>query len=338
MSTASLGLAPTGTLTLYMNGTAFGTTTLQSGSSYTQTATFTVTPSQIGAGKTATFYASYTGDSNYLAETSPTTSITYSNTPPTMTLTPSGTTSLSVAQGQQYFDLDVYSSSTGPLPTGTATFFVNGTSVGTAPLMNGGISGSGTVALADLPISLSQIGAGNTATVYAAYSGDSYYAGGNSPTTTLTVTGTSSKLTPVLTLTPSGSQTISPTAANLNLTLSVSPSTTGATMPTGTATFYMNGTSIGTATLQGGTYGSTASFTVTPSQIGTGNTASFYAAYSGDANYVGGNSATSSVTVSAATTPTISPQAPSAAVTIATPGQSGTTQISYTPITDSRER
>jgi hypothetical protein len=336
MATASLGLAPTGTLTLYMNGTAFGTTTLQNGGSstagITQTASFTVTPAQIGAGKSATFYATYAGDTNYQAETSPTTTITYSNTPPTMTLTPSGTTSLPVTQGTQYFALDVYSSSTGPLPTGTATFYVNGTAVGTAALANGGNSGSGTVALASLPVSLSQIGAGNTASIYAAYSGDSYYAGGNSPTTTLTVTGTPSKLTPVLNLTPSESQTISPTGPNLNLTLSVSPSTSGAAMPTGTATFYMDGNSIGTATLQGGSSSATASFTVAPSQIGVANTVSFYAAYSGDANYVGGNSATISVTVSAATTPTISSQAPSAPVTIGTPGQSGTTQISYTPL------
>jgi hypothetical protein len=62
-----------------------------------------------------------------------------------MTLTPSGPTSVSVTQGQLYFALSVFSAGTGPLPTGTATFYVNGTSVGTAALVNGGISGSGAV-------------------------------------------------------------------------------------------------------------------------------------------------------------------------------------------------
>jgi len=79
----SLGVAPTGTVAFTMNGQSLGSPVAiwsQAGNAgeWVAGATIAVTPSQIGAGKTATFTATYSGDGNYAATGALTTSISVS--------------------------------------------------------------------------------------------------------------------------------------------------------------------------------------------------------------------------------------------------------------------
>jgi len=79
-SVYSLGVAPSGTVTFTMNGQTLGTSTIwsQAGTTneYVSGATYAVSPSQIGAGKSATFTATYSGDTNYSSAGSQSTTIT----------------------------------------------------------------------------------------------------------------------------------------------------------------------------------------------------------------------------------------------------------------------
>jgi hypothetical protein len=153
------------------------------------------------------------------------------------------------------------------------TFTNNGTTIGTAPIVNG----VATLTTTTLPVGSDPISG--------AYSGDNNYA----PVTTgpvneiITVIGT----TPVLGATPN------PTTFGTPVTITESiPGVNGVT-PTGTVKFFDNGTQIGTGTLTNGV----ATLITSTLPIGTDP---ITATYSGDTNYATANSGPLNVVVNKA--------------------------------------
>ncbi len=201
------------------------------------------------------------------AATRSNTTLSLTSTPSTITLSGSAVVTAKVL------------ATNGGTPTGTVTFSLGSTALGSAVTVSGGS--------ASLTVNASQLVAGMN-TISAQYSGDSNY---NSSTAAAVVTVSASKLTPGLTVTTSLSSVASGGAVVLHAAV-----TGGGVAPTGTVTFSAGSTSLGAATLSG----SGAALTVNDCQLSTGaNTIS--AQYGGDTTYVSA-SATGSVTVPAVLT------------------------------------
>lgn len=181
-ATASLvgSVAPSGDVTLYVNGSASDTSTLTSTStSGVYTATFSVTvPST-----TTTIYATYAGDDYYDSATSSTTTITATKALATVVLSASSTT---VTYGSAVvLTATVTPSSTTSTsnPTGTVIFYNGTTVIGTATLS--AVSNT-YYSIATLT---TQTLSGGTDTLTAVYQGDTNYGAATSNSLTLTVEG-----------------------------------------------------------------------------------------------------------------------------------------------------
>lgn len=253
---------PTGTVTYTLDGTTEGTQTVTPGAPSTSTITFTVPD----AG-THTLEGVYSGDGNYATSTAAPITITVAKLNTTTTVTP-GTTTPSAGSS---LSATATVSSTGTstiAPTGTVTFTIDGATVATE-----GLSGT-------LPATVSAtftVPSAGTHTLQASYSGDTNYAASTSSGATLTV----SKTTPTVALSPA---TTTPAAgSSLQLTAQINTPAAGATAPTGTVNFSLDGSPVGTALVNGGT----ATLTITTPAVGTH---SLVATYGGDSNY---NAATS---------------------------------------------
>ena len=180
------------------------------------------------------------------------------------------------------------------LPTGTVTFFVDGTQIGLP------IAVSGTTA-ATASASISGLGVGRH-TVVAVYNGDSFYA--SSTAATLSVTVTQGTTTTVVTLSPaSGAQFTA-----FNLSAKVSSAT--ASLPIGSVSFYANGTTLlgtssinaqtGVANLLDTLVGATALTPAYYSNYGLpAGTYTVTAVYGGNANYATSTSTPATLTISA---------------------------------------
>ena len=194
-------------------------------------------------------------------------------------------------------------------PTGTVTFFNGTTQIG-QPTLSGGT--------ASIQYNASSLAVG-TYPITATYSGDSNYAASTSAPTTLTVTNLPSTTTTLgITASPSASQ------ANVgsNVTFSATVAhTSGTATPTGTVTFSNNGTKLGTGTLN-----NSAAASYSTSSLAAGQY-SVIATYGGDSNYSGSASTASALNVvdfQIAASPTT--------VNVTSPGQSGTTTLTITPL------
>jgi hypothetical protein len=109
----------------------------------------------------------------------------------------------------------------------------------------------------------------------------------------------------------------------VTLTVAVSPSSGGGT-PTGTVAFLLNGTTpAGTAALSGGA----ATLNFDPQSLKAGSN-TFTAVYGGDVNFINSKSAAGMVTVQDFTVAL--PSSPTT-VTVAAPGDKGTTTLTITP-------
>jgi hypothetical protein len=253
------GVAPTGTVTFYNNGTAIGTAPVVNG-----VATLTSTTLPVGSDPIT---ATYGGDGNYATVTTgPVNEIVIQLTPlPVLGANPNpaafGTT---VALTESIPGIN------GVIPTGSVTFYDSGTAIGTAPLVNG---------VATLPTSTLPIG---TDPVTATYTGDTNYATANSGPLQVVITTVPPADT--LTATPNPSTFGSP----VTLTFTVPP--VNGVAPTGTVTFYDGTTPIGT-----GTISPSGIATLTTSQLPFGTT-TVTAKYPGDNTYAPA-SPTTTVTV-----------------------------------------
>jgi subtilase family serine protease len=282
--------AATGTVTFKLGSTALGTGTLSGG-----TATLAVTPT-IASGFSAganTITASYGGDSNYTASTGTGTLSVVAPTTTTVTASPA-----SVALGSS----TTLTATIVPAGTGTVTFKAGTTTLGTGTVK------SGTATLVISATAANGLGVG-TDTITASYSGDTNYLT-SSGTATLSVTqGATTTTVPAVTATLGSSAT---------LTAKVTPSAA-----TGTVTFKLGSTTLGTGTLSGGT----ATLAITPTTAGGYSTGAntITASYGGDANYLA-SSGTGTLTT---TLPTYTLTAASPSTTISA-GSSGTVTLNLT--------
>lgn len=264
---ASSSSTPTGNVSFTLNGTAVGSATVSGG-----TATTTITAPASG---TYSLVAIYGGDGNFTGSTSTSVTVTVSKISTTTSVTPSTTTPAAGASMQ--VSATVTPSTTGSSsPTGTVTFTLDGVTAGSATL------GSSTT----VTTTITAPSAG-THNLVAVYSGDSNYAGSNSPTATLTVAKNATTL--------GVSTSSSPTAGSpMQLVATISANSQGSITPTGTVTFTLDGASAGSATVSG----TTATLSITAPSAGSHTV---QASYGGDTNF-SASTASGSFTVGKGTT------------------------------------
>jgi len=239
--TSALG-TPTGTVTFNDGATALGTVALSSGQAQISTSTLT-------AG-THSITASYSGSSTYGGSISATLSQSVNSTTATTTTTLTSSLNPSVSGQSVTFTAAVTPSTA----TGTATFYDNGTAIGSAPLSSG---------TAKLSISTLTVGAHP---ITAVYNGDSKDNASTSNAVSQNVTGFSisvpssasvhhgSKVSITVTVTPlngfAGSVSLSVTGLPARSTASFSPKSATGPSWTSTLTITTNSkTPIGTSTL-----------------------------------------------------------------------------------------
>jgi hypothetical protein len=269
---------PTGTVTFTFDGITEVVGTVVSGSPATATATFTV-PS---AG-THSLQATYSGDTNYLASTAPAITLTVAKTAPAVVVTPATLVPTAGAT------LGVSASITAPstsatAATGTVTFMLDGTAIGTGTVVSGSPSTAS--------ITTAALSAGSH-TLQAIYNGDTNYTSVSSSP----VSVTSTKSVTTLAVVPA---TTTPIAGNaMQVTANLTATLSGATIPTGTVTFSMDGATVGSTSLVSGT---SAYQTIT---VPTTGVHVLSATYSGDSNYSSSISPSVSFTVAKTSTTTV---------------------------------
>jgi len=269
-------LAPTGLIRLNLDGlptTAALLTTTGGVTSATLSLLIPVSSSL----HTHALQATYAGDTNYSASTSPPVTVTVATSGTTSVVTPATTTPY--ATNSLVLTATVAPGATGATaPTGTFTFTLDGVAQGTATLVPG-LPSTATLAI------IVPAGAG-THTVGGTYNGDT----NNSGSTATSVTITVSKGPTTLALVPATS-TPAP-GAPLQVTANLTESSPGAAIATGTVTFTMDGVNQGTASVVSGT---AATLTITAPAAGTHT---LQATYAGDNNYSGSTAPTVTITVS----------------------------------------
>ncbi len=189
---------------------------------------------------------------------------------------------------------------TGQTPTGTVTFYQNGSLIGTAPLATDGIAALSTTTL--------PVGSDNLTAVY---SGDTVY----NPSTSAVVVETVTQPVVVLTSTVTTLATVTPNPASagtaVTLAGTVASVTAGGPTLTGTVTLSSNSTALGTVSVAGD-----GSFTFTTTILAEGQNV-IGATYNGDATY----SVSHSTNVTLAVTPAV----------VVTPNSSTTTITGVLP-------
>lgn len=262
---------PTGSVTLFDGAFNLGTFPLTNG-----VATFSTGNLGIGSHPIT---ATYSGDGNFTASTSPVVNQVVGQA--STTTLESSSVNPSVAGQPVTFTATVSAAPPGAgLPTGTVTFSID--NVPQAPVQLNG--------LGQASITVSNLGVGPH-NVTAAYSGNVQFLASTSPGLTQTVNQASTSTT----VTPAPNPSVF--GQNVTLTAVVTPTAPGAGLPTGTVTFFSNGTSLGTANVVNGT----ATFQTTTLPTGT---PSITATYSGDANFTTSTSSAVTQTVNPASTST----------------------------------
>lgn len=197
-------------------------------------------------------------------------------------------------------------------PTGSVSFSNGSTQIGQATLSGG---------TATFSYNASTLTA-NTYSIIASYSGDNTFSASSSSPVTLTVTsggGGQNSTTTTLKIAANPSSTQSDVGSNVTLTASVAHAN-GSAVPSGTVTFSAGSVQIGSAALSNGTA------TYSTSALAAGQY-SVVASYSGDPNYAASSSTGGTLDVVDFTM-----SAAPATITIAAPGQSGTTTLTVAPM------
>jgi hypothetical protein len=174
-------------------------------------------------------------------------------------------------------------------PTGTVTFYDGATVLGTGTLSSWS-GGSETGCTGQVQFTTSSLVAGTHA-ITTSYNGDTNFSGSTSPQWTQTVNPVST-LSTTTTLTSSVNPSVY--GQSMTFTATVTPKTGGRGTPTGTVTFYYDGSTYT------GTLDASGSATFSTSALSVGNH-SITAVYGGNANYKGSTSAKLTQKVKAAT-------------------------------------
>jgi len=174
------------------------------------------------------------------------------------------------------------SSTSSGTPTGTVTFYVGSTSLGTATL-----NGSDTATLSNVAVTVANGFSAGTDSLTAIYSGDTTFATSTSTAQTLTVNGLTTTVTPVA--------STNPVAIGQSETLTA---TLGTTAATGSVTFRIGSVTLGTGTVSNGV--ATLTLAASVANGFTVPSVTITATYNGDSSY-------SPVTNTMALTATITP-------------------------------
>jgi hypothetical protein len=311
------GAVPTGTVTFYDSTTSLSLSppeTLNNGSA-------SVTLEGVFALGGNEMVAQYSGDSTYAAATS---------TPPVNINTEASITSLAVTTpnstvtpGQSIavtvtLTLTANSPPAGTVnPAGVVTLNLDGGAEAytAAMVTSGGVTTASFPAVV-IPANSTLL----THTLQAIYPGNTDYTGSTSPQISLSVTSS----TPTVVLTPA---TTSPApGASLLLTAAITPPYSGEIPPSGTVTFELDGSPIGSATVSAQAPSSIATLTITAPTTGTHT---LQAIYSGDSYFLTQTSAQVSITVAKISTTT----AVNPATTTVTSGNSLQVSTTITPTT-----
>jgi hypothetical protein len=314
-----------GTFTL-ANGSISGTTGLLPGGSYTVT-------------------AHYAGDGTYAAsDSSPGVSVTVSAEPSTatveaFTLNQNGAavpfTTGPYGGGVIYLQANAAGQSGQGVPTGTVNFqeTLNGT---TTPLSGNPYPlNSEGYTLTPLPGGYYIFFTPGTYSFSASYSGDGSFKASNSPAVSFTVT--KAQTSTATNINPCSFQTGSCTVVvGTQLTFFATVTSTSSVdnnLPTGTMTFYSNGTPLTSPVpIDAGIIPPIASFSTNQLPLGQNN---ITAQYSGDTNYAGSPSSASLIDVITSTTPppppppTFTMNANPTTISVASPGKSGSTTLTF---------
>jgi hypothetical protein len=255
---------PTGTVTFLDNGTSIGTGPVSTTGGVT-TATLTTSTLPVGSHPLT---ASYGGDSNYSGSTSTPALSQVVNKAATGTTLGSSLNPSAIGQSVT-FTATVTGVAGASAPAGTVTFFDNGTSLGA-----GTLSTTAGVTTATLTTGVLAIG---THPITATYGGDSDYTG----STTASALG--QLVNKAATTTTVGSSQ-NPSVQNqaVTFTATVAATTSGSGNPTGTVTFFDNGSSIGTGPVA--TAGGVTTATLSTSALAVGSHP-ITASYGGDGNH-----------------------------------------------------
>ncbi len=265
---------PSGSVALTNNGT-----TLDAGTYALNSYGYTEDLAVQLPGGTNSVHASYTGDNSFNASTV-TTPIVITQASTTTGSVSVPTNPLAVNSSYQY-GITVQTQSFGAAPTGTVTFYANGTAM-SVPVAYYGYAGNGSVpASLNASVYASFSTSGNR-TLTATYSGDGNYAGASTSSAS-----TVSILYPTY-LSISTSATSVPVGTPLVLTALVD-TTVNNLSPTGTFTFYgPNGVISGNPTVTQVTDSSGYSALQATLTVIVNATSSYTFQYSGDSNYFGG--------------------------------------------------
>lgn len=263
LSATVTGSTPSGNVVFRDGATVLGTVALSNTNATTSVATLSVSSLAVGTHSTVT--AQYVGDTNNTASTS--SNLVQVVNPVASSTVLASSTNPSVFNSPTLLTATV----TGSAPSGSVKFFEGATQIGsTVSLVNSNATTS------SVGISVSSLSVGTHNAITAQYLGDSNNAASTSApiSQVVTVVPTSTTLTSVS----------NPTAFNSAATFNA---TVSGLSPTGTVTFFDNGVSLGTASLNGSFV---ASLSVSSLSVASH---SITASYGGDGN----NGASSSATV-----------------------------------------
>ncbi|MDW8326681.1 MAG: Ig-like domain repeat protein [Anaerolineales bacterium] len=269
---AGPGVTPTGSVTVTVNGgpeTCTGTLAAGSGSCSLT----------LNSASTHTLTANYGGDANYLTSS---VNVTHTVIPANTTTTLATSGSPSVFGQSVTFTATVTAQAPGSgTPTGTVTFFVDGSPVVT-PTLNA--AGQATFITSTLPVGPHNL----TAT----YNGSANYNASSS----LTLTQQVNPANTTTTLATSGSPSVF--GQSVTFTATVTAQAPGSGTPTGTVTFFVDGSPVVTPTLNAA---GQATFITSTLPVGPHN---LTATYNGSANYNASSSLTLTQQVNPANTTT----------------------------------
>jgi uncharacterized repeat protein (TIGR03803 family) len=308
--TSSGGPPPNGeSVTFYDGVSILGTGSLSAG-----VASLTTSSLPLG---TFTITATYAGDANFAASTSPALRQVVNAAVKSATSTTISSSLNPSIQGQPVTFTATVTSSGGTPPNGeTVTFYTGINVLGTAP-MTGGIAS----------LTTSGMGSGIHA-ISAAYLGDGNFIGSTSPALGQAVdTSAQSATTTALT------SSLNPSIYGQKVTWTATVTTSGKTTPTGNVTFNWGSDSIGTAKLN-----SSGVATLTKSNLNA-DTYPLFAVYAGDAN--NGPSASpilnqvitqaiSSATIASSPNPSIQGESVTFTATISSPTTTPTGPVTFT--------
>jgi subtilase family serine protease len=282
--TAATGTPASAALVIMINGNTIGAISLQPPGSSANA--FDLSPPQLATGANS-ITMRYVGAPGYLASTSAPLIITVAAPPvatsAVMTATPASISSAATT----VLTATVTPASGTAAPTGTVTFKLGNTTLGSTAVVASGAKSAGSFTV----------------------NGSSLAVGSNSISASFTATGsfTNSTAAATVIVTPAGVSTTTAIAASVagipadgvsQLTATVTPAS-GTAVPTGTLAFKLGSTTLGSATLTPNGSKAVASFTLSGGSLAAGAN-SVTASYSGTGNFLSSNSAATTITVTAA--------------------------------------